>query len=95
MIEQDINTLATTHIDERELLLSKYESELATLHQKQYSEFRQVSFGHPAFEWKYQEDGGGGGLAKMPLAILIVFLEQPVFVTGRNFMFVSSVHMSQ
>eukprot|EP00088_Acartia_fossae_P016501 TRINITY_DN1922_c0_g1_i4.p1 TRINITY_DN1922_c0_g1~~TRINITY_DN1922_c0_g1_i4.p1 ORF type:complete len:454 (+),score=96.93 TRINITY_DN1922_c0_g1_i4:58-1419(+) len=41
MIEQDINTLATTHIDERELLLSKYESELATLHQKQYSEFRQ------------------------------------------------------
>jgi hypothetical protein len=42
LTEQDINTLATQHIDERELLLSKYESELATLHQKQYSEFRQV-----------------------------------------------------
>jgi len=41
MTEKDINTLATQHVDERELLLSKYESELATLHQKQYSEFRQ------------------------------------------------------
>jgi len=41
LTEHDINNLATQHIDERELLLSKYESELATLHQKQYSEFRQ------------------------------------------------------
>jgi hypothetical protein len=29
-------------VDERELLLSRYESELATLHQSQYREFREV-----------------------------------------------------
>jgi hypothetical protein len=40
--EQDVNSLATQQVDERELLLSRYESELATLHQSQYREFREV-----------------------------------------------------
>jgi len=43
MTEQEINVLATQQIDERELLISKFESELATLHRTQFSEFRQVS----------------------------------------------------
>jgi len=41
MSEQEINVLATQQLDERELLASKYESELATLHKNQFSEFRQ------------------------------------------------------
>jgi len=39
--EQDINVLATQQIDERELLISKFESEIATLHKTQFTEFRQ------------------------------------------------------
>lgn len=39
--EQDVNSLASQQLDEKELLLSKYESELATLHQSQYREFRE------------------------------------------------------
>ena len=42
MTEQEINVLATQQIDERELLISKFESELGTLHRTQFSEFRQV-----------------------------------------------------
>ena len=42
MSEQEINVLATQQLDERELLASKYESELATLHKNQFSEFRQA-----------------------------------------------------
>jgi hypothetical protein len=38
-----VNLLASQQVDERELLLSKYESELATLHQAQYREFREAS----------------------------------------------------
>jgi len=37
-----VNSLGSQHVDERELLLSKYESELTTLHQSQYREFREV-----------------------------------------------------
>ena len=40
--EQEINVMATQQIDERELLISKFESELATLQRNQFSEFRQV-----------------------------------------------------
>lgn len=39
--EQDINVLAAQQIDERELLISKFESEIATLHKTQFTEFRQ------------------------------------------------------
>jgi hypothetical protein len=42
LTEQDVNSLGSQHVDERELLLSKYESELTTLHQSQYREFREV-----------------------------------------------------
>merc|ERR1719154_441777 len=38
--EHDVNALATHQIDEKELLESKYESEMASLHQEQYREFR-------------------------------------------------------
>jgi len=38
--EHDVNALATHQIDEKELLISKYESEIANLHQEQYREFR-------------------------------------------------------
>ena len=44
MTEAELNSLATAQQDERELLLSKFDSELATLHQNQFSEFRQVKF---------------------------------------------------
>ena len=39
-----MNSLASQQVDERELLLSRYESELATLHQSQYREFREVGW---------------------------------------------------
>jgi hypothetical protein len=39
-----VNSLGSQHVDERELLLSKYESELTTLHQSQYREFREVPY---------------------------------------------------
>merc|ERR1719452_408943 len=38
--EHDVNALATHQIDEKELLESKYESEMASLHQEQHREFR-------------------------------------------------------
>ena len=38
--EHDVNALAAHQIDEKELLESKYESEIASLHQEQYREFR-------------------------------------------------------
>jgi len=38
--EHDVNALATHQIDEKELLMSKYESEIDNLHQEQYREFR-------------------------------------------------------
>ena len=42
LTEAELNALATTQLDERELLISKFDSELATLHQNQFAEFRQV-----------------------------------------------------
>ena len=41
LTEAELNALATTQLDERELLISKFDSELATLHQNQFAEFRQ------------------------------------------------------
>lgn len=38
--EHDVNALANHQIDEKELLVSRYESEMASLHQEQYQEFR-------------------------------------------------------
>lgn len=39
--EQDVSSLATHQIDERQLLSSKFESELGSLHQSQLKEFKQ------------------------------------------------------
>jgi len=39
--EHDVTALATHQIDEKELLVSKFESELATLHQSQLREFKE------------------------------------------------------
>merc|ERR1711936_900238 len=38
--EQDVNALATFQIDEKELLASKYESEIGSLQEQQHKEFR-------------------------------------------------------
>lgn len=41
MSEHDVNSLAAHQFDERQLLVSKFESELATLHETQLREFKQ------------------------------------------------------